>query len=85
MIKFNNCRYVSEHGKQPRGLGHWAFLTYIQDFAFEREKCPLEHYKVGRLTLVWASDIMSLTDAKNEIKSWLLEHGYKNEIIYIAD
>ena len=85
MIKFDNYFYKREHGKQPRGVGKWAFMLLINDFALTRENYPYEHYKEGRFTIVWTSGIMSLTDAKNEIKAWLLEHGFKNDLVYIAD
>lgn len=84
-ITFSNSIYEREHETKPRGFGKWAFLTFIQDSAFTRENCPLEHYKTGRYTIVWASDVMTLTEAKKQFKTWLLEHGYKNELIYVAD
>lgn len=85
MITFNNYKYINEHGKAPRGLGMWAFYSYINESALRRENCPFEYHKIGRYTLIWASKPMLLSEAKKELKNWLTSKGYKNELIFVAD
>ena len=85
MITFSNAHYIINHGKKPSGLGRWAFYTFISNQALTRENCPLEHYKYGRYSLIWSSDVMLLSDAKKELENWLKSKGYKKELVYVAD
>lgn len=89
MIKFSNSIYKSNHNKQPRGFGKWGFYVPIKDSTLTKLECPLEHYRVevysGKFCMVWASKVMTLTEAKKEIESWFLSKGLTKGTIYIAD
>lgn len=51
-ITITNTTYQREHGHAPKGLGLWAFEV---------------RYMNGQKTLVWASGVMLLSQAKKEI------------------
>lgn len=89
MIKFSNSIYKGEHHQQPRGLGKWGFYVPIKDATLTSLECPFEHYHVeaysGRFCIVWASKVMTLTEAKKEIESWFTSKGLTNGTIFIAD
>lgn len=86
MIKFTNSQYVYNHGKQPRGVGHWAFIVRINNDKLSALNCPFVHYQYNNHahSLIWASGVQSLTDAKNEVKKWLISIEWQG-VIYIAD
>lgn len=90
MIKFDNYIYEREHGKQPRGVGKWAFILWVKngkqsDELLTKQNCPFEHYAQGNYVYVWASDVMLLTQAKNEVGDWFKHNGLWNGVIYVAD
>lgn len=90
MIKFSNSIFKAEHNKAPRGVGLWGFYVPIRKETLDRFGCPFEYYKVenyygGRYCLVWASKVMTLTEAKNEIAGWFRANGMTDGIIYVAD
>lgn len=90
MIEFRNSIYKAEHDKAPRGVGQWGFYVPIRDGTLYRLECPFEHYQVenfggGRYCLVWASKVMTLTEAKKELADWLKSKGMTSGVIQIAD
>jgi hypothetical protein len=87
MIKFSNSIYVREHEKQPRGFGKWAFFVRINDTKLNELECPFQHYPYNNhaFSVIWASDVMSLTDAKKEIKTWFETKGITKLDAYVAD
>lgn len=84
-MTFSNTEYVSNHGVNPRGLGHWAFIVRVKDEDLTTHNCPLEHYKYNNFahSIIWASGVMTLTDAKKEIKNWLNTIHYDG-VVYVA-
>ena len=61
---FSNFEYMKEHGTNPKGTGHWAFI--IKDAAVEGI-APETHidrcgYKVE--TIFWVPGVWTLTEAK---------------------
>ena len=90
MIKCKNSIYKAEHNKQPRGLGMWGFYVPIKDETLTKLNCPLEHYQVegfyhGKFCMVWASKVMTLTEAKKEVIKWLTSNDLTKGTIYVAD
>lgn len=63
-MEFSNIDYIAEHGKNPRGVGQWAFSTKRHPqpeevfWAFgtltEAKKLAREHFKGARLVYVLA-------------------------------
>jgi len=86
MINFSISIYKREHGKQPRGLGHWGFYANIKDEELTKRNCPFEHYKdtTRGLVIIWASKVMTLTDAKKEVGGWFKDNGFRGTLA-IAD
>lgn len=86
MISYGTHIYERETGKKPRGLGHWAFYLNISNEELTKHECPFEHYKsdIRNRTLVWASDVMLLSQAKKELTDWLKSKGVKSAIIEVA-
>jgi len=83
MISFTNSVYIYNHGRKPRGFGSWAFQYRGKDKKLTELNCPFNHYQDGDFVIVWASDTMTLTEAKKEIKNWFKEHGF-NGVISVA-
>ena len=79
-IKFTNSVYKYETGVNPRGLGHWAFQYRGNDNTLTKLECPFEHYQSGVYVIVWASKVMTLTDAKKEIGDWFKSKGFNGTI-----
>lgn len=90
MIRFDNYFYVREHEKKPYGVGHWGFMLWVKNGKASNELltkqgCPLEHYPQGNFVMVWASKVMTLTEAKKEVGDWFRHNGNWNGTIYVAD
>lgn len=75
-IKFTNSVYEYNHEKAPRGVGHWAFQFRGKDEVLTKKNCPFEHYQQGNYVIVWASKVMSLTEAKKEMLQWFKANGF---------
>ena len=86
MIDFRNSIYKANHDQAPRGRGLWGFLIRVKDERLTAMACPLEHYQTERgFSIVWASGVMTLTQAKEELKNWLYSKGIRTGVVYIAD
>ena len=87
MISVSTSIYEREHGKKPRGLGHWAFHTNISNEALTIKKCPFEHSEdhIRKKTIIWVDGVMMFSQAKNKIVSWLKESGMTTTLLSVAD
>ena len=76
-IKFTNSVFEYERdGQKPRGVGKWAFQFRGKDEILTKKNCPFEHYQQGEYVIVWASQVMTLTEAKKEMKQWFSANGF---------
>ena len=75
-ISFTNSVYKYEHGTSPRGIGHWAFQFRGKDDVLTKKNCPFEHYQDGNFVIVWATGVMTLTEAKKQMKEWFGANGF---------
>jgi len=87
MIDVSNSLYKARHGFAPRGLGHWGFFIKIKDSKLTELECPFEHYYCDdeKACIMWAKEVMTLTEAKKQIVDWLKSKGYNKGTIYVAD
>ena len=89
MITFSNSIYKREHESNPRGLGKWAFYVPIKIETLSKLDCPFEFYETNygsrKFVLIWATSVMTLTDAKKELENWLKSKGLTNGTIFVAD
>ena len=83
-IKFTNAAYEYEHNKAPRGVGMWAFMIRARDEIVAQKNYPYDHYQQGAYVILWTSKVMTLTEAKKEIKEWLSKNGFSG-IVAVAD
>ena len=63
----------------------WGFIVRVADRDLSMRNCPLKHEIIGGQTIIWASAVMTLTEAKKEIKACLRDLVYKDLVVYTAD
>lgn len=62
---FSNHDYLSAHGKNPRGTGHWAFVlknATVEGIAPETYIDQVSSYRKD--TIFWVPGVWSLSEAK---------------------
>ena len=84
MIRFDNELYKREHDKNPGGLGLWAFIVNIKKGDLSLANCPFDYYTDNKKAVIFASDVMTLTEAKKEIEKYLKSINY-NGVVYVGD
>lgn len=83
---FSNYAYLKDHGKAPRGTGHWAFLienAVISDIAPETFIDEVNAYQKD--TIFWVPGVMSLSEAKKAASKMLRRCNVPTYVtVYIA-
>lgn len=62
---FSNHQYIREHGKAPKGTGHWAFIienATVEGIAPETYLEKRSSYRTD--TIFWVSGVWTLAEAK---------------------
>ena len=63
--EFSNSEYLMEHGKAPKGTGHWAFVlknAHVQDLAPEVMFEQVSAFRED--TIFWVPGVWTLAEAK---------------------
>ena len=72
MIDFSTYRYEAEHGKKPRGTGHWAF-----------EISDAVQYASGKTDRVVFWAVGSYGMAKRDAIRQCKQHGFTGTVIVL--
>lgn len=75
-IKFSTRHYELDHNVKPRGRGHWAFEFRGDDSKLTEKGYPYCHFQSCNFVVMFASEEMTLTEAKKEVGSWLKANGF---------
>lgn len=77
---FSNWEYMKDHGKAPKGTGHWAFI--IQNAKVEG--IAPETFIDGKDTVFWVPGVWTLTEAKKRARVLLEANAVPATEIYVA-
>lgn len=82
---FSNVAYEMEHGKAPKGTGHWAFVienAVVESISPEVFIDRVNAYQKD--TIFWVPGVWTLSEAKKRAAVMLSANAIPETTIYVA-
>ena len=82
---FSNNAYINEHGKAPKGTGHWAFIVEnakLEEISPEVYLDQVSAYQTD--TVFWVPGVWTLSEAKKRAIVMLAANAVPECTVYVA-